>query len=108
MEPLRIVRTAEPAGLALTGELDAARHAVFARALESALAELPPDREFHLDLSGLDFIDLGGICMLGDAAWSRVCGAPVVLDRTPPQVRAVLETVGWGSLPGLCFGEPAT
>ena len=107
MEPLRIVRTDEPAGLALIGELDSARHAMLVRALESALAELPPDREFHLDLGGLDFIDLGGIALLGDAAWSRACGAPVVLDRTPPQMRAVLETVGWGTLPGPCFGDPA-
>jgi anti-anti-sigma regulatory factor len=108
VEPLRIVRTVEPAGLALAGELDASRHAMLARALEDALAELPADREFHLDLAGLDFIDLGGIGMLGDVAWSRLCGAPVVLDRTPPQLRAVLEKVGWGTLPGLLFGDAPT
>jgi anti-anti-sigma regulatory factor len=106
MEPLRIVRTFRPPGLALSGELDASRHAVLTRALEAALSGLPADREFHLDLAGLEFIDLGGIVILGDAAWSRVCGAPLVLDRMPPQLRAVLEAVGWDMLPGLRFGDP--
>ncbi|WP_067452912.1 MEDS domain-containing protein [Actinomadura macra] len=94
---LKIVRTFQPAGLSLSGELDASRHAVLDQALASVLS---PDntREIHLDLAGLGFIDLGAINILADIAVRRTGPGRLVLDRMSPQLRAVLETVGWTML----------
>ncbi|WP_030169587.1 MEDS domain-containing protein [Spirillospora albida] len=99
---LTIVRTFQPAGLSLSGELDASRHAV----LDQALAILPAGRDIHLDMAGLGFIDLGAINLLADVAGRAGTGS-VVLDRMAPEMRAVLDTVGWARLPGLRVGAPA-
>ncbi|MEU5877634.1 MEDS domain-containing protein [Spirillospora sp. NPDC047279] len=101
---LRIVRTFEPAGLALSGELDASRHTVLDRAL-GRLASSVNGREIHLDLAGLSFIDLGSINMLAETARRRAERGPLVLDRMSPQFRTVMETVGWHMMPGLRLGE---
>ncbi|TDD65990.1 MEDS domain-containing protein [Actinomadura rubrisoli] len=102
---LRIVRTFRPPGLALTGELDASRHAVLDQALASVIS-CSGTGEVHLDLSGLGFIDLGAINLLADVAGRRAAPGRLVLDRVSPQLRAVMETVGWSMLPGLRLGEP--
>jgi anti-anti-sigma regulatory factor len=100
---LRIVRTFKPPGLALVGELDASRHAVLVQALTTVTGDVGR-REVHLDLSGLRFIDLGALNILADAAARTTgCGA-LVLDRMSPQLRTVMETVGWHMLPGLRLG----
>ncbi|WP_242903883.1 MEDS domain-containing protein [Actinomadura terrae] len=101
---LRIVRTFRPAGLALAGELDASRHSVLDRALTASAARAGTG-EIHLDLAGLDFIDLGAINILAAAAGRHEGPGGIVLDRVSPQLRAVLETVGWDMLPGLRLGE---
>ncbi|WP_067483223.1 MEDS domain-containing protein [Actinomadura hibisca] len=98
---LEIVRTFQPCGLALRGELDAFRH----RVLDEALAQLLPvsqGREVHLDLAELAFIDLGALNMLADLV--RTGRGPLVLDRMRPRLVAVVETVGWHRLPGLRLG----
>ncbi|WP_245974482.1 MEDS domain-containing protein [Thermomonospora umbrina] len=100
---LRIDRTFRPVGLAVGGQLDAARHAVFSEALTSTMARANGD-PVHLDLAGLEFIDLGALTMLADAA--ARCRGPVVLDRMPARLRAIIEVVGWDALPGLRLGTP--
>ncbi|MFB4319707.1 MEDS domain-containing protein [Actinomadura sp. 21ATH] len=100
---LRIVRTFRPPGLALSGELDASRHAVLLEALTTAAAGAG-GREVHLDLSRLRFIDLGALNILADAAAHADGRCPLVLDRMSPQLRTVVETVGWHMLPGLRLG----
>ncbi|MFI0351885.1 MEDS domain-containing protein [Actinomadura sp. 9N407] len=100
---LLIERMFKPLGLALVGELDASRHAVLVQALSTVTADAV-DREVHLDLAGLGFIDLGALNILADAAARTAgCGA-LVLDRMSPQLRTVMETVGWHMLPGLRLG----
>ncbi|WP_242884550.1 MEDS domain-containing protein [Actinomadura litoris] len=101
---LRIVRTFRPAGLALSGELDASRHTVLDREL-TASASRAGGGDLHLDLARLDFIDLGAINILAAIAASREGPGGIVLDRVSPQLRAVLETVGWDMLPGLRLGR---
>ncbi|MFC9969822.1 MEDS domain-containing protein [Spirillospora sp. NPDC127200] len=99
---LEIVRTFQPCGLSLRGELDSFRHTV----LDEALARLLPvsrGREIHLDLSELAFIDLGALNMLADLV--RTGRGPLVLDRMRPRLVAVVETVGWHRLPGLRLGR---
>lgn len=101
---LRIDRTFHPAGLSLGGELDASRHAVFSEALSATLAR-NNGHPVHLDLAELDFIDLGALNMLADAAVRRADHGPLVLDRLSPQLRSVMEVVGWDMLPGLRLGD---
>ena len=98
---LKIVRTFEPDGLRVEGELDAARHSVFAEQLAQVSTER---RGVHLDLSRLDFIDLGGLHLLARHATELPGGEPLVLDHLAPDVESVIEMVGWHRLPGLARG----
>ncbi|XRQ05038.1 MEDS domain-containing protein [Actinomadura welshii] len=102
---LKIVRTFEPAGLRLVGELDAARHSVFAEKLAQVSTER---RRVHLDLSRLSFIDLGGLNLLARHAIGLPAGEPLVLDHLAPDVENVIEMVGWHRLPGLVRGGRRT
>ncbi|MCP2334920.1 MEDS domain-containing protein [Actinomadura rupiterrae] len=100
---LQIVRTFEPVGLSLLGELDASRHMVLDQALNTVLTASRGE-EIHLDLAGLGFIDLGALNMLADVAARRSGTGPLVLDSMPVQLRTIMETVGWHMLPGLRLG----
>jgi anti-anti-sigma regulatory factor len=90
---LTLVRTFEPPGLVIRGEIDAARHT----ALERALRGIEGAHELRLDLADLRFIDFGGLRLLADFAVERT----LVLDNVPAQLRTVMEIVGWTGLPGL-------
>ena len=102
---LRIDRTFHPLGLALSGELDAARHAVFGEALSQALARANGS-PVHVDMAELKFIDVGALAMLARAADARPRGGPLVLDRMPAPVRSMVEMIGLDRLPGLRLGIP--
>lgn len=106
---LRITRTFWPRGLSIEGELDAARHAVFAEALTTVLAAPggPAGRadEIHLDCAGLAFIDPGALYLMAGCARRRPGRGPLVLDRVPRHLHAVIDMVGWGRLPGVRLGE---
>lgn len=97
---LKIVRTFEPEGLRVEGELDAARHSVFS----DQLHRLRPGR-IHLDLSRLGFIDLGGLNLLARHATRLPAGAALILDHLSPDVESVIDMVGWHRLPGLARGR---
>lgn len=101
---LQITRTYQPYGLAIVGEIDAARHAVFLKALASLDGDAS---EVHLDLARLDFIDLGGLALIADHAMRNARRYTIVLDHVPAQLRMVMEIVGWPALPGLRLGEPS-
>ncbi|MUN37021.1 MEDS domain-containing protein [Actinomadura litoris] len=98
---LKIVRTFEPNGLRVEGELDAARHAVFAEKLAQVSTAR---RRVHLDFSRLGFIDLGGLGLLAQHATRLHADEALVLDHLPPDVENVIEMVGWHRLPGLTRG----
>jgi anti-anti-sigma regulatory factor len=99
---LRIVRTFHPRGLAIEGEIDAARHAVFAEALTTVTGT---GDEIHLDCAGLRFMDLGALTLLAGYAERRTGHTPLILDRVPQHLRNTLELVGWGRLPGIRLGD---
>lgn len=101
---LRITRTYQPYGLAIVGEIDAARHSVFLEALDSLDGNVT---EVHLDLARLDFIDLGGLALIADHAVRNARRYTIVLDHVPAQLRMVMEIVGWQVLPGLRLSEPS-
>ncbi|WP_131740391.1 MEDS domain-containing protein [Actinomadura roseirufa] len=98
---LKIVRTFEPNGLRVEGELDAARHAVFAEKLSQVSMDR---RRVHLDFSRLGFIDLGGLHLLAQHATALPADETLVLDHLPADVENVIEMVGWHRLPGLTRG----
>lgn len=99
---LKITRTFEPHGLRLEGELDGARHAVFAEQL--ALVSRTRGR-IHLDFGRLRFIDLGGLNLLAHHAMSMPGGHGLVLENLPADVENVIEMVGWHRLPGIYRGH---
>jgi anti-anti-sigma regulatory factor len=101
---LRITRTFAPPGLQLEGELDGARHAVFAETLSSIART---DRDVHLDVGGLRFMDLGALHLLTTfVSRRRGCGR-LLLDNLAPELATVIDTVGWHRLPGLAYGQGA-
>ncbi|WP_067452905.1 MEDS domain-containing protein [Actinomadura macra] len=102
---LKIVRTFKPDGLRVEGELDAARHAVFAEKLTQVGKGR---RRVHLDFSRLGFIDLGGLNLLAQHATGLPADDALVLDHLPADVENVIELVGWHRLPGLARGSEGT
>jgi ABC-type transporter Mla MlaB component len=98
---LKIVRTFEPAGLRIEGELDAARHTVLAETLMQVGAQRG---SVHLDLSQLGFIDLGGLNLLARHAVRLPADGSLVLDHLRPNVENLITTVGWHRLPGIARG----
>jgi anti-anti-sigma regulatory factor len=99
---LCITRTFSPDGFRLEGELDGARHAVFAEALASATSARGT---VHLDFTGVRFVDLGALNLLATQAMRMPSGRNVVLDNLPPEVVGVIEMVGWHRLPGVSLGK---
>lgn len=101
---LRITRTFAPYGLRIAGEIDRPRHMVFAGALSAASRRAG---RVHLDLGEVTFVDLGALTLLVMHAVSLPPGDALVLDNVPPQLEAVIDTVGWHRLPGVARGQGA-
>jgi len=101
---LKITRTFAPHGLRLEGELDGARHAVFAETLSSVAVAVTRSK-VHLDFTRLSFIDLGALNLLAVYAMQMPRGGGLVLDNLRPDVEQVIEMVGWHRLPGLARGQ---
>jgi hypothetical protein len=97
-ELLRIDRTLEPPGLAFAGDVDASNiHAV----TQSLALAAVPRGDFHLDLSGLSFCDLGGFRAIVRAARSLGPGRRIIVKGMPPQLWRAIRIVGWAELPNL-------
>jgi ABC-type transporter Mla MlaB component len=100
---LRISRTVRPPGLALAGEIDESTYA----ALVSVLNDVTRDqREVHIDLAGVVYCDLAGLRAIVRLTAGEDAGRLVQLHEVPPQLRAVLEIIGWDSIPGLAVTGP--
>jgi anti-anti-sigma factor len=99
---LKIVRTFQPHGLRLQGELDAVRHSRFSEALNRVARSR---RQIHLDFGELGFIDLSGLTLLARQATRLGEHRELVLDHLPPNTEQLIELVGWHRLPGLVRGK---
>jgi anti-anti-sigma regulatory factor len=97
---LSITPTFHPRGLRLSGELDGARHAVFAESLQKVIQR---GGDVHLDLAELRFIDLGALSMTASAAMHE--GARVILDRPSAELTDVVDLVSSRLLPWLEIGD---
>jgi ABC-type transporter Mla MlaB component len=102
---LRITRTINPPGLAISGDIDEFTYS----GLLSALADIAGEAaEIHVDMARVQYCDLAGLRAI--IALTRTSGygqeqrgRRVVLDGIPPQLRAVLGIVGWDATPGLAL-----
>jgi anti-anti-sigma factor len=104
-EVLRFTATGDPPGLSIAGEIDEDSYPVLVRTLEEFAADRP---EIHLDLAAVRYCDLAGLRAIVRLAEVRSDGhgRRVVLHELPPQLRTVLEIVGWDSTPGLIVDQP--
>jgi anti-anti-sigma regulatory factor len=98
---LTITRMFAPRGLRLKGELDGARHAVFAEALRAVTAQ---GGDIHLNLRDLRFIDLGALNMMAAAAIGMASRGSLILDEPPPDLTEVVQLVGGPLHPWLKIG----
>ncbi|MFC6085832.1 STAS domain-containing protein [Sphaerisporangium aureirubrum] len=91
----RIIGTPDPPGLRIEGDLD---RTVLAT-LTQALAAHPGPGEVSLDLTRLDFIDVG--CLRTLVTATLVDGRVLTLHSMPPNARRLLELTGWHDTPHL-------
>jgi anti-anti-sigma factor len=96
----------EEAGLAVSGELDISNRDILRSVLLAATTRTPCPL-FVLDLSGLYFVDIGGIRTLvsGTEPYRRR-GGQVRLRGAQPQVDRLLQLFGVGHEPGLLMEAP--
>jgi anti-anti-sigma factor len=99
---LRITRIAEPRGLRVEGEIDHSNAGLLARALDEASRA---GESVHLDLAGLEFMDMAGLRVLVSTAERLSSGHVLVLHAIRPYLRRVMELVGWDRAPGLRIGD---
>jgi anti-anti-sigma factor len=101
---LQMTPVDSPPGLVIAGEIDEDTYS----ALIGKLEKLAGAAEIHLDLSGVTYCDLAGLRAIIRMASPSSGGQArrLVLHGLPPQLRTVLEIVGWDSTPGLVI-EPA-
>ncbi|GII34370.1 STAS domain-containing protein [Planotetraspora mira] len=99
---LRITSSLDPRQLKIEGDLDRATM----HALTEALASTADDASPVVDLSGLMFIDVGGLRALVIAA-ARLEGDHVLTLRSAsPHVRRLLDLTGWHDTPHLRLEGP--
>ena len=83
----------EAPGLGLSGAVADAGHLPLARALKEAVAD--GDDDLHVDMSGLDFIDLEGLRLLMATRQDLGDGRAMHLERPAAHVRRVIRMAGW-------------
>lgn len=99
---LNVERVREPLGLRLVGDVDSFTVSIVASALRALLTE---GRDIHLELSGLQFMDVAGLELLVSTAGEMGDGRNLVLHALSPHLWHIMELVGWDSAPGLLLVE---
>ncbi|QXJ21604.1 STAS domain-containing protein [Actinomadura graeca] len=97
---LRIASASGSSWLRLTGDVDVSNAPALSRALRAAEARAPGD--VHLDLAGVDFIDVAGLRAITKAARDldeREC--MLVLHSVSPHLDKLVRLIGWDATPGL-------
>ncbi|MFI0736601.1 MEDS domain-containing protein [Streptomyces sp. NPDC021100] len=100
---LVVVRTYRPPGLRLEGRVDASAH----RQLRDALRSVAAVRgDLRLEMSGVEFPDLGGLRLLMSFARARAARhRSVELTGLAPRLCQVITLIGWDRTPGLRLAE---
>ncbi|GAC1473547.1 MAG: hypothetical protein PVS3B2_09450 [Candidatus Dormibacteraceae bacterium] len=113
---LVISRTGLPRVLSIMGAIDYFNAAAVTKALEKELHDglngsagtfngENGDGRLRIDLSGLQFVDTSGLRAFFDVAEKASHRGGLVLHGLPPQLRRVIQLVGWGDLPGLVLDD---
>jgi anti-anti-sigma regulatory factor len=100
---LRITPSFDPRGLRIVGAVDLTTSGALASTLR--LAANWPERDLHIDLSDLEFIDVAGVRTIVRAAGGLEPDRHLVIERLSPPLRRVFGIVGWDRAPGLRFAE---
>lgn len=95
---LVVMRTSEPVGLMVAGEIDISNTSTVADSLRLVLQD---GTEPHLDVSRVSFCDVSGIRALVSLALELAPSRRLLLHGLPPQLETVLKVTGWADLPGL-------
>jgi anti-anti-sigma factor len=94
--PLEITAMASPPGARVAGEVDLGTLPIFDLALE-LLAGCSSD--VVIDLSAVTFLDIGGARALAQATEQvRAAGRRLWMRDPSPQVRRMIELLGWAGL----------
>src|SRR6476646_9569269 len=99
---LVIRRTYAPPGLSVSGAIDVLNVDALA---ETLVRSLQGAGDLRVDLHYLEFCDVSGIRALVSAAKGVHEGHRLVLTGLPPQLRNVMNLVGWNDLPGLVIDD---
>jgi anti-anti-sigma factor len=94
---LRILRTSEPLGLRLSGEMDVTN----ADRVRQALHEAGLDGDLYLDLTELLFADVSAIRALVTTALHLASERRLILHGLDPRLEKVIDLVGWSNAPNL-------
>jgi anti-anti-sigma factor len=96
----RAMRTDDPPGLAIQGDLGAEHAARFARALRGAAADVAGN--VYLDCDGLDTVSVEGLRAMMDAAAELArAGRNLTVRRLSPYFLRIFRLAGWDQTPGL-------
>jgi ABC-type transporter Mla MlaB component len=101
-EALRITQAHDQAGLIIAGDVDESGYPLLLR----SLAALDHHGDKHIDLGGIEFCDLAGlraIVCAGRLGEEASQGQQVCLHAVPPQLRKIMQILGWDDRPGLVF-----
>ncbi|MGC5009925.1 STAS domain-containing protein [Streptosporangium sp. DT93] len=93
---LRVLFTGPPPGVRCEGDIDVSTREVLVRALDLALERTSGD--LHVDLHGVDFVDVGGLRVLAEAAFGLAEGRALLVDGLSPHVRRIMELCGWAEV----------
>ena len=97
--PLLIAFTPHPATLRLSGVVDESTHCLLKDALSRAAQS--PEHDLLIDLSEVEFCDLGGVRAIMSVATRPVAPWRVTLAGLPPETRIVIHILGWQAAPGV-------
>ena len=97
--PLLVVFTPRPATLWLSGVIDELTHCLLKDAL--CRAAQSAEHDLLIDLSEVEFCDLGGVRAIISVATRPVAPRRVTLTGLPAETRTVIHILGWQAAPGV-------
>jgi anti-anti-sigma regulatory factor len=97
--PLLVAFTPHPATLRLSGVIDESTHCLLTDALCRAAQN--PERDLLIDLSEVEFCDLGGVRAIMSVATRPDAPRWVTLTGLPAETRTVIHILGWQAAPGV-------
>jgi anti-anti-sigma regulatory factor len=103
---LVVLRTEQPPGLTVRGDLGPQQVSLFSEALRTTATE--QDGDVYLDCGGLQVISLEGLRAVVDAAIDLSHGdRTLIVHSLSPYFRRIFRLAQWENTPGLVLDAPA-